>query len=204
MVWGDAGRRAVAPERLEPGSFWAADLRDAADDLVPVLREVRPHVVVTYDDNGGYGHPDHIKAHRVTTYAVALSAVASYRPDLGAPWPVPKVYWTAMPRSLVQRGIEALRETASPHHNLDSPDDLGYVVDDELVDAVVDGSAHLDRKIAAMQAHASQMTVGDRFFALSDNVGQGISGHEHYRLAQGRRDPGIRRPEPDLFAGIEV
>ena len=65
--------------------------------LVGVVREVRPQVLVTYDQFGGYGHPDHIQAHRVATYGVALAAAPSYRPDLGEAWDVPKVYWTALP-----------------------------------------------------------------------------------------------------------
>ena len=87
-----------------PDCFWRADLLAAATDLVAVIREVRPQVVVTYDDFGGYGHPDHIQAHRVTTYAVALAAAPSFRVDLGSAWDMPKVYWHAFPgRSCASR-----------------------------------------------------------------------------------------------------
>jgi N-acetyl-1-D-myo-inositol-2-amino-2-deoxy-alpha-D-glucopyranoside deacetylase len=205
MVWGTEGRRAVAPEKVHPGSFWAADLREAADHLVEIIREVRPQVLVTYDDNGNYGHPDHIQAHRVATYAVALSGARTYRRDLGPAWSVAKVYWTALPRGVMQRGIEALRERGDVgFEGVESADDLGFVVDDADVDAVVDGAAYLDAKLAAMRAHATQIDVHGPFFALSDQVGQPVWAHEHYRLVQGERgpvDPATGR-ESDLFAGL--
>ncbi|WP_129667147.1 N-acetyl-1-D-myo-inositol-2-amino-2-deoxy-alpha-D-glucopyranoside deacetylase [Phytoactinopolyspora endophytica] len=205
MVWGDEGRRAVAPDSVRPDSFWAADLRAAADELVEVIREVRPQVMVTYDENGGYGHPDHIQAHRVATYALALAGVDSYRRDLGTAWSVAKMYWTAMPRSVIQQSIEQYKDHPdSPFGEAQSADDFGFVVDDADVTAVIDGSAWLDRKAAAMRAHRSQIDVDGPFFALSDNMGQEIWGKEHYRLVHGT--PGGGEPqagqESDLFAGL--
>ena len=76
------------PPNDRPDCFWRTDLLVAATELVPVIREVRPQVVVTYDDFGGYGHPDHIQAHRVTHYAVALAASPTFRADLGPAWDV--------------------------------------------------------------------------------------------------------------------
>lgn len=205
MVWGDDGRRAVAPELIDPRSFWAADLRAASDLLVEVIREVRPQVLVTYDENGGYGHPDHIQAHRVATYAAALAAVPTYRPDLGEAWDIAKVYWSAMPRSVVQRSIDAMRERNDVgFEGVESAEDLGIIVDDADVAAVIDGATHLDAKVAAMRAHATQIDVENPFFALSDNVGQSIWASEHFRLAKGSLGPvdpetGV---ETDLFAGV--
>src|SRR5215207_9561360 len=90
---------AMPPAQVRPDAFWLADLRDAADHFVPILREVRPQVLVTYDEMGAYGHPDHIQAHRVATYGAALAAAPSYRVDLGPAWDVAKIYWNALPRS---------------------------------------------------------------------------------------------------------
>ncbi|RIQ21213.1 N-acetyl-1-D-myo-inositol-2-amino-2-deoxy-alpha-D-glucopyranoside deacetylase [Jiangella rhizosphaerae] len=205
MVWGPDGRRAAAPEQLDPRSFWAADLREAADHLVAVIREVRPQVLVTYDEHGGYGHPDHIQAHRVATYARDLAAVRSYRTDLGPAWDVAKVYWTATPRQVLQEALTALRERGGTgFENIASADDFGYVVDLADVDAVVDGSDHLDAKLAAMRAHATQIDVQWPYFTLSDNVGQPIWAQEYFRLAHGRRGPAdpATGVETDLFAGV--
>ncbi len=194
----DSGMAGLATND-RPGCFWRADLREAATDLVAVLREVRPQVVVTYDDNGGYGHPDHVQTHRVTTYALSLAAAPSYRPDLGAAWDVAKVYWTAMPRSYVRQGIMALRETGvEDGFAAMDPDDLPFAVDDELVTTTVDGTAYVERKVAAMRAHASQIAVSGGFFALSNNLGNQVFGLEFYRRVRGAGPAA----ETDLFAGI--
>ncbi|HEY6738735.1 MAG TPA: N-acetyl-1-D-myo-inositol-2-amino-2-deoxy-alpha-D-glucopyranoside deacetylase, partial [Actinopolymorphaceae bacterium] len=93
------------PPNERPDCFWRADLLEAANHLVPIIREVRPQVLVTYDDFGGYGHPDHIQAHRVAMYAVQLAAVPSYRPELGDPWDIAKVYWSAMSESKMRASL---------------------------------------------------------------------------------------------------
>ena len=190
------------PGNDNPASFWQADLLEAATELVAIIREVRPQVVVTYDDFGGYGHPDHIKAHRVTHYAISLAAAASFRPDLGPAWSVSKVYWTAFPRSIVRQGIEALRAQGDEGEfaSMD-PDDIPFACDDELVTTAVDGSAFLDRKMAALRAHGTQVSVDGGFFALADNVGAEAFGTEYYRLASGSSPVDGR--EDDLFAGID-
>ncbi|HEU4491956.1 MAG TPA: N-acetyl-1-D-myo-inositol-2-amino-2-deoxy-alpha-D-glucopyranoside deacetylase [Jiangellales bacterium] len=202
MVW-DPGGRAAAPARLRTGAFWSADLREAADELVPVLRETRPQVVVTYDDGGGYGHPDHVQAHRVTTYALALAAAPSYRPDLGDPWQVAKVYWTAVPRTVVEAGVQRVSGGGSPFRVVPAHE-LPYGVPDAWVTTRIDGSAHLAAKTAALRAHATQVLVHEPFFALSNEVGQVISGEEYFRRVQGPADASDSRTglEDDLFAGL--
>jgi N-acetyl-1-D-myo-inositol-2-amino-2-deoxy-alpha-D-glucopyranoside deacetylase len=205
MVWHEEGH-AVAGADVRPGAFWVADLLEAAGDLVRVIREVRPQVLVTYDEFGGYGHPDHIQAHRVATYAVALAAVRSYRPDLGEAWDVTKVYWCAMSESRMREGLRRLREAGdtTTFEGMDPDAALPrFFTADELLDCVVDGSDVVDRKIAAMKAHATQITVDGPFFALSNNLGNAVWGVEHYRLATGPRGPvGEDGLETDLFAGL--
>src|SRR5437899_11857942 len=188
-----------------PSSFWRADLLEVASHLVAVIREVRPQVVIAYDDFGGYGHPDHIQAHRVATYAVALAAAPSFRVDLGEAWDVPKVYWTAFPRSWLQRGIDAMKAAGdTSFFEVDSADDLPMGVDDSLVTAAIDGREYEPRKLDAMRAHATQITVDGPFFALSNNIGQQAWAWEFYRLVKGTPaapyDENGR--ETDLFAGV--
>src|SRR5919107_5399168 len=98
MKWHEDGH-AVAADDVHENAFWNADLTEAATHLVSVIREVRPQALVTYDEFGGYGHPDHIQAHRVAMYGAQLAAVPSYRKDLGAPWDIAKIYWGAMSES---------------------------------------------------------------------------------------------------------
>ncbi len=195
------------PANDRPRAFWRADLAEAVAHAVAVVREVRPQVLVTYDEIGGYGHPDHIQAHRVAMGAVDAAADPAYRPDLGEAWTVAKVYWNAMPRSVVQRGIDAMAALGeeSPFASLGDLDEVPFAVADEVVTTEVDGRAYADRKEAAMRAHPTQMTVDGPFFALSNNLGQRVLGAEHYRLVRGQRGPAGPGPEgweDDLFAGL--
>lgn len=204
MVWHDAGH-AVLGDQVRPNAFWLADLTEAADELVEILRMVRPQVVCTYDPFGGYGHPDHIQAHRVATYAVALAEVASHRPDLGPPWEVAKVYWTAQAESEIRTALRELAHGAgSSHFEVIDPDaPLPFATDDRQLSTRIDAAAHLDAKAAAMRAHRTQIIVEDRVFALSNLVAAPLLGVEYYRLAKGRLGPvdsaGL---EGDLFGGL--
>jgi N-acetyl-1-D-myo-inositol-2-amino-2-deoxy-alpha-D-glucopyranoside deacetylase len=196
------------PANEHPRAFWNADLDEAVAHAVAVVREVRPQVVVTYDEHGGYGHPDHIQAHRVAMRAVDAAADPAYRPDLGAAWDVAKVYWCCVPRSVMRQGIEAMAALgeASPFESLGEVDEVPFAVPDELVAAAVDGRAHAGRTDAAMRAHATQITVDGPFFALSNNLGQEVLGTEYYRLVRGQRGPAATREgwEDDLFAGLDA
>lgn len=198
----DSGMMGVASnERAD--CFWRADLLDAARELVPVIREIRPQVVVTYDDFGGYGHPDHIQAHRVTHYALALAESPSFFSEGGQPWSVPKVYWTAFPRSVVRAGIMALRDEGSDSEFAAmDPDDIPFACDDELITTAIDAHDFLDTKMEALSAHRTQVTVDGGFFALSNNLGAEVMGTEYFRLVRGQPvfDDGGR--EKDLFAGL--
>lgn len=193
------------PSNDRPDCFWRADLLDAATELVPVIREVRPQVVVTYDDFGGYGHPDHIQAHRVAHYAVTLAASPTFRRDLGPAWQVAKVYWTAFPRSIIRSGIEALKARGVENDfTAMDPDNIPFACDDDLVTTAIDTERHLPNKMAALKAHGTQVTVDGGFFALADSVGTQAFGTEYYRLAVGTPAPADgARFETDLFAGIE-
>jgi N-acetyl-1-D-myo-inositol-2-amino-2-deoxy-alpha-D-glucopyranoside deacetylase len=195
------------PANGHPRAFWNADLDEAVGHAVAVVREVRPQVLVTYDEQGGYGHPDHIQAHRVAMAAVDAAADPGFRPDLGEPWQVAKVYWTALPRSVVQRGIEAMATLgeASPFEGLGDIEEVPFVVPDEQVTAAVDARGYVAQKDAAMRAHPTQITVDGPFFALSNNLGQEVLGTEYYRLVRGDRGPagpGSDGWEDDLFAGL--
>ena len=195
------------PANEAPRAFWNADLDEAVGHVVAVVREVRPQVLVTYDENGGYGHPDHIQAHRVAMGALAAAADPAYRPELGEPWSVAKVYWCCVPRSVLQQGIDALAAAGEESFfaGVTSADEIPFAVDDDQVAAAVDGRAFADRKDAAMRAHPTQIKVDGPFFALSNNLGQEVLGVEYYRLVRGERGPAGTAEngwEDDLFAGL--
>jgi N-acetyl-1-D-myo-inositol-2-amino-2-deoxy-alpha-D-glucopyranoside deacetylase len=188
-------------------AFWNADLDEAVAHAVAVVREVRPQVVVTYDEHGGYGHPDHIQAHRVAMAAVDAAADAGYRPDLGEAWEAAKVYWCCVPRAVLQRGIDALAAAGETFfEGVTDASEIPFAVDDDQVAAAVDGREFVSRKDAAMRAYPTQILVDGPFFALSNNLGQEVLAVEYYRLVKGKRGPAGGGPEgweDDLFAGLE-
>jgi N-acetyl-1-D-myo-inositol-2-amino-2-deoxy-alpha-D-glucopyranoside deacetylase len=194
------------PANAHPRAFWNADLEEAIAHAVAVVREVRPQVVVTYDENGGYGHPDHIQAHRVAMGAVEAAGDPAYRPELGEPWSVAKVYWCCVPRSVLQEGMDALAAAGEAmFEGVTDAEDLPFAVSDDEVTAAFDGRKYADRKHAAMRAHPTQIMVDGPFFALSNNLGQEVLGIEYYRLVRGERGPAGDAPndwEDDLFAGL--
>ena len=206
MMW-DEQRRAVARPETREGTFWRADLLEASDLLVEIIREVRPQVLVTYDQYGNYGHPDHIQAHRVATYATALAAAASYRPELGPAWDIAKVYWGAMSMNRMREGLRALRAAGdtTSFEGMDPEGDMPpFMVPDELLSAVVDADEFAGAKMRAMKAHATQISVDGPFFALSNNIGDTVWGTEFYRLAKGVQGPTNEAGlETDLFAGLD-
>ena len=205
MQWHGAGH-AVAADEVGEKAFWNADLTEAATHLVEVIREVRPQVLVTYDQFGGYGHPDHIQAHRVAMYGAQLAAVPSYRRDLGEAWDIPKIYWGAMSESRMREGLRRLREAgdATTFEGMDPDGPMPYfVVSDDDLTAAVDAQEHVEAKMNAMRAHATQITTDGPFFALSNNVGSTAWGIEHFRIAKGTPGPGGQDGlETDLFAGL--
>jgi N-acetyl-1-D-myo-inositol-2-amino-2-deoxy-alpha-D-glucopyranoside deacetylase len=201
--WRDSGMMAT-PSNDRPDCFWQAAPDEAVRELVAVVREVRPQVVVTYDEKGGYGHPDHVQAHRVTVAAFDAAGDPGYAPELGEPWQPAKLYYTAVPKSLLQAGIDHLKAAGQTgFFGVDSADDLPFGNPDEQITTAVDGSEHLAAKQAAMRAHRTQIAVDGPFFALADGVGQQAFGVEHYVLARGELGPtGTDGREDDLFAGV--
>ncbi|MGA8547438.1 MAG: N-acetyl-1-D-myo-inositol-2-amino-2-deoxy-alpha-D-glucopyranoside deacetylase [Mycobacterium sp.] len=207
--WRDSGMAGTEP-RGRRERFSDADEHETVGALVALIRTLRPHVVVTYDPNGGYGHPDHVQAHVVTTAAVAAAGTDDYP---GTPWSVPKLYWTVIARSAFMAGWEALGpDDLRSHWVIPPPDgeysdlqELGY--SDEDIDAVIDDPDAMPAKQAALAAHATQLTVGPtrRAFALSNNFALPIVGQEHYILAAGVAGDRDRRGwETDLLAGLDL
>lgn len=194
------------PPNERPDSFWRSDLLEAAKHLVKVIRQVRPQVLVTYDDFGGYGHPDHIQAHRVATYARDLAAVPTFAPELGAPWMIEKVYWTAFPVSVMRAGIEMLKAAGEDTgFAAQEPDEIPFACPDEYVTTAIDGGEFADQKMRALRAHATQISTEEGFFALSNNLGAQVLGTEYYRLVAGVPAEPFDEfgRETDLFSGID-
>ncbi|MFG2913468.1 PIG-L family deacetylase [Kitasatospora sp. NPDC048298] len=177
-----------------PGSFWRTPVEEGAARLAELMRQYRPDVVVTYDENGFYGHPDHIQAHRITMAALELVEE-----------PASKVYWTTAPRSAMQRFGEVMREFGGdreepdPAEEAEMPDMSEIGLPDEEISTWVDTTAFGGRKFDALAAHASQ---GENIFFLK-------MGKERFTELMGmetfvrvKDTTGTAVPENDLFAGL--
>ncbi|MCU1687144.1 MAG: GlcNAc-PI de-N-acetylase [Amycolatopsis sp.] len=168
-----------------PGSFWTASVEEAAQKLAAILREESADVLTVYDDNGGYGHPDHIQVHRVGMRAAELAGTA-------------RVFQNTMNRDHMIRGRQA---AVAAGVELEMPDieelpDFGKP--ESIITAAVDVTAFLPRKRAAMRAHSSQISEESFFLSLADEAFAGAFGTEWFiREGQG---PGIT--ETDLMAGL--
>ena len=195
--WRDSGMMGT-PQNDRKDVFWQADLDEAANELVKIILETKPQVLITYDEFGGYGHPDHIKAHQI---AMRAAEIASQQD-----WQVSKIYWNTTPRSVIQMGIDKMKEVGSEFFGAENADDLPFAKPDELVTSVVKAPEYVPHKLAAMKAHATQISVDGPFFALSNNLGLSVWGDEYYTLVKGE----ISGPfdengrELDLFAGVKL
>lgn len=198
--WRDSGMMGE-PTNDRADCFWQADLAEATHALVAVMRETRPQVVITYDENGAYGHPDHIQANRVTVAAFELSGDASYAPELGEPWQPVKLYYSAIPRTQFRDAMQALKDQGiDPGFGDDEP---SFIIDDELVTTVIDVQAYMPAKVAAMRAHATQIAMDNAFYAMADGGPRAMFAHETFRLVRGELGAtNSSGKEDDVFAGL--
>jgi N-acetyl-1-D-myo-inositol-2-amino-2-deoxy-alpha-D-glucopyranoside deacetylase len=158
------------PDSDDPRCFWRASVEEAATELAAIIDEVAADVIVTYDANGFYRHPDHIQAHRVAWRARELAGVGGRA----------KFYATAMPRSVLAKAVELPDDSWFVRNQ-----DLSVSVPDDEVTTEIDATAYLSAKLAAMAAHETQITVDGEFYALSNEIGQRALGTEYYTLLAG-------------------
>ena len=192
--WRDSGMEGTPArhqKRFVDGHFAEQTrlLAEAIDDL-------RPHVVVTYDEDGGYGHPDHIHAHRVTTAAVAASS-----------WEVPKFYWTVTSATALANGLDAMGDVPDGWIKVSADDLPQFGFADDAIDAALDLAPHGAARVSALRAHATQVSVAPdgRTFALSNNLALPVDSTEYYVLAEGTAGPRDHRGwETDLLAGLTL
>ena len=191
LGYADSGMKGW-PENDAPGSFWSMDVAQAAKPLAELMNRYRPQVVVTYDANGFYGHPDHIQAHRITLFAAEATGIPA------------KIYFPTFPHSALAGFAEALKEagetlpeTGDAEGDATPLDDFG--TPDEEVSAWLDCSAVVEKKRAALAAHASQLE-STFFMKLSPERFASMFGTEAY--VRHLDTTGSATPESDLFAGL--
>jgi N-acetyl-1-D-myo-inositol-2-amino-2-deoxy-alpha-D-glucopyranoside deacetylase len=187
--WRDSGMAGVAANG-HPRAFAGGDLATPAAALAEVIAEVRPQVVVTYGPDGGYGHPDHIRAHDVTMAACAGSE------------DVARVFFAVTSRRATEEGLAALATVADMPFRLPAPGELP-VTDDTSITTVIDTADVLSTKVSALSAHSTQVSVwqggdGAQAYALSNGLAQPLPPTEFYLLGQGDGTGAAS----DLFGGL--
>lgn len=186
-----------------PEAFAATDTDEAARRLADIILRFRPDVVVSDDEKGSYGHPDHVKAHEVTVRAVELAAS-----EAGDGWRVRKRYVHAFPQSRLldfhRRMLEAGLASPFGEEAIDGLHEMPFGVPDDAITTTIDVRRWLDRKRAALEAHASQIGPESFFLNLPDDVGLELFGTEHFVLEDGEVAAGAQPDgrETDLFAGL--
>ncbi|MGI9018177.1 MAG: N-acetyl-1-D-myo-inositol-2-amino-2-deoxy-alpha-D-glucopyranoside deacetylase [Euzebya sp.] len=202
LGYADSGMMGVDGNH-DPACFWRADLHQAVGRLVAIIRDFRPAVVVTYDAFGGYGHPDHIQAHRVCTLAVEAATMKALYPEAGAPWRTAKLYFASLPKSAIAQAnrMFAANGLPSPFGEYDDPADIPMGIDDELITTRVDVTDFMDAKQTALKAHVSQIDLDSFFMNVPDEMMEGFYGTEWFvrRISEVDVPQGI---EDDLFAGL--
>lgn len=180
------------PENDADDSFWTADTDEAATRLAKILDEEQADVLTVYDDHGGYGHPDHIQVHRVGVRAAELAGT-------------PVVYESTMNRDHIRRLLEeriAQGDTNLPGdidpEDLPDPDDNTFGSPESIITTKVDVRDFLDRKRAAMAAHASQIQESSFFLKMPPDAFREGFGYEWFI----RRGAPAGTSESDLFAPL--
>jgi LmbE family N-acetylglucosaminyl deacetylase len=174
------------PQNDAPGSFWHTPVSAAGHRLAELMRQYQPQVVVTYDENGFYGHPDHIQANRITLAAIAECGV----PD--------KLYYTAVARSAL-RGLGDQLAAVGIESPLEIEENPDFGTPDELITTTVDCRSVAGRKYASLAAHASQ-SDNIFFMRMGEEVFSRLMGSETFVRVQD--STGAPTPEDDLFAGL--
>ena len=189
--WRDSGMIGTAQNERKD-VFWQADLTEAAQELVKIILEIKPQVLITYDEFGGYGHPDNIKAHQVAMLAAELASNQG--------WKISKIYWNTMPKSVIQMGIDKMKEVGSSFFGADSVEDLPFAKPDELVTSVIKAPDYVEKKLEAMKAHETQIDPNGIWFAVPTDKMAQIWPTEDFELAFSRI--GAIVDEDDLFTGL--
>jgi mycothiol S-conjugate amidase len=191
-------------DSISPLSFAAIPVEVTAEPLVRIVREFRPHVIVSYDENGGYPHPDHIRAHEVAMRAYETAGDAAQYPDAGEPWSPAKFYFDRTFNGPRSRAVHARMLTERPADPLTAQ--LGeflerYEARDSDVTTHVPCADFFDQRDAALRSHASQVHPASPFFFWPNDVQRGAWPYEDFRLAHSRVETEF--PENDLFAGVD-
>ena len=189
-------------ENGNSGAFVNAPAEEVVSRLVGIIRQLRPQVVVTFEPNGGYGHPDHIAAHRHTLAAFHAAADPSCNPEQGEAWQAYRLFYTAIPRSFFLEMRDRLAAAGVDTSEFDRFEEDGIGWPDDQVNVMVDVAGEIEAKWAALNCHRTQFGPNNLFRRLSDEEIKQMLGREYFALAWPDPDPGLQLA--GLFAGLRA
>lgn len=187
------------PRNREPKTFWQADEEEAIGRLVQIVRRVRPQVIVTQNEFGGYAHPDHIKTHRVAIGAFFYAGDTNRFPG-GEPFRPSKLYYNAFPKSIMKRIGEVMQRAGVQNRFSTDGEPPPFAVSDDRVTTWIDVSPFIQKKLDAMRAHRTQIPEDSWFLKLAQYAGPQAWSMETFERARSSVD--APTPEDDLFAGL--
>jgi LmbE family N-acetylglucosaminyl deacetylase len=196
----DSGMMGTPPND-EPGAFYRSDPEEALGKIVAIVRDFKPNVMVTFDETGGYGHPDHLTIYKLATDAFSAAADPTLYPQAGNPWQADRLFYSAFPRSWMARMTEFIEElnVETVFASLD-PDKFG--VPDEEITNEIDVSEWVALKERSMGHHRTQLNPNSPLARMSDELIWQWRSREHFVLAAGKPLPEDPSAREDLFAGL--
>jgi N-acetyl-1-D-myo-inositol-2-amino-2-deoxy-alpha-D-glucopyranoside deacetylase len=191
---------AGTPENDDPRAFMNSPADEVIKRLVGVIRHLRPQVVVTFEPNGGYGHPDHVAIHHYAVAAFHAAADPARYPDQGLQWQPARLFYTAIPRSFFLEMRERLDAMGVDTSQFDRFDEDGAGWPDDQVHVTIDVTDNIEAKWAALNCHRTQFGPDNLFRRLPDNMMKEMMSREYFSMAWPEPEPGLQLT--DLFAGL--
>lgn len=189
------------PSNDHPECFWQADLDEATSRLVALVRRYKPQVLMSYNEEGGYGHPDHLNAHKITVAAFDAAGDPARYPTAGAPWSSSKLYYISARRSLWLQAWKAMQARGLKTPLDEAEFDAGRYVDDPRNTTTIDIRLYTRQKLTALQKHRTQIRVDWFWLAVPEDVRGEMFDNEYFiRIAS--RVPVPDGAETDVFAGL--
>jgi LmbE family N-acetylglucosaminyl deacetylase len=183
-----------------PDAFSVAPQDQVASLLVGIIRRLKPDVVITFDEIGGYGHPDHIAANRFTTVAFRASGDPSRYPAEGEPWKPGRLYYSVFPKQLFQRLRSIMEAHGAETADLDRFEETDIGWPDDQIHAEIDVSSVIEAKWAALNCHRTQFGADHFFNRIPEPDAKALISSEWLVQIEPDPPPGVRYS--DLFHGL--
>jgi LmbE family N-acetylglucosaminyl deacetylase len=193
---------AGTPENSDPRAFINIPAEEVVARLAGIIRRVQPDVVITFEPNGGYGHPDHIAVHRHTLAAFHAAADPACYARQGAAWQAARLFYTAIPRSFFQDMRQRLKAMGGDTSDLVHFEEAGLGWPDDQVHATLDVAENIEAKWTALNCHRTQFGPNNPFRRLPEDDLRQMMSREHFALAWPSPEPSLRMA--DLFEAMEI